>query len=137
MRKILVLLVVVLIVALLLGTVAMGEIDLSGMSYDELVELRGRIDKAIVDNGEYKEVNLPQGTYTFGEDIPAGKWTFTHVGDKHDVELHIKYIDEKKYSGDYFRLGTDEACNVEFVDGDTIAVEWDAVTIKPFKGIEF
>lgn len=65
----------ILMVALTFGTVAMAEVDLSGMSYDELVELKDRINKAIWDSEEWQEVTVPQGIYQVGEDIPAGHWT--------------------------------------------------------------
>ena len=66
----------VLVALMLLGSVATAEIDLSGMSYDELIELKDRIDKAIWESAEWQEVTVPQGyVYLVGEDIPAGHWT--------------------------------------------------------------
>ena len=50
-------------------------IDLSGMSYDELVALKDRINLAMWQSDEWQEVTVPQGVWKVGEDIPAGHWT--------------------------------------------------------------
>lgn len=49
--------------------------DLSGMSYDELVALKNRINLAMWQSEEWQEVTVPQGVWVVGEDIPAGHWT--------------------------------------------------------------
>ncbi len=49
--------------------------DLSGMSYDELVALKNRINLAMWLSEEWQEVTVPQGVWVVGEDIPAGHWT--------------------------------------------------------------
>lgn len=53
--------------------------DLSGMSYDELVDLKDTIDLAIWSSNEWQEVQVPYGVWVVGEDIPAGKWTIKPV----------------------------------------------------------
>lgn len=65
--------VVVLATLIVTGAFAEG-IDLSGMSYDELVALKDQIDLAIWSSEEWQEVEVPQGVWVIGEDIPAGKW---------------------------------------------------------------
>lgn len=50
-------------------------IDLSGLSYDELVVLKERINLAIWQSEEWQEVTVPQGVWVVGKDIPAGTWT--------------------------------------------------------------
>ena len=45
------------------------DIDLSGMSIDELVELKDRINLAIWNSQEWEEVTVPQGEWIVGEDI--------------------------------------------------------------------
>ena len=51
------------------------DINLSGMSYEELVALKDQINLAIWKSGKWQEVEIPQGVWKVGEDIPAGKWT--------------------------------------------------------------
>lgn len=51
------------------------KIDLSGLTYNELVELKDQINLAMWECDEWQEVEVPQGVWKVGEDIPAGHWT--------------------------------------------------------------
>ena len=52
-----------------------NDADISSLSYDELVTLKNKINLAIQDSKEWQEVQVPQGEWIVGEDIPVGKWT--------------------------------------------------------------
>lgn len=69
--------VMVLVIVLLsgLGMADYEDINLAGMSYDQLVELKDQINMAIWKSQEWQEVTVPQGEWVVGTDIPAGKWT--------------------------------------------------------------
>lgn len=68
------------VLALSVTPVALADqIDLSGMSFDELVALKDRIDLAIWNSQEWQEVEVPQGVWKVGEDIPVGHWTIKSV----------------------------------------------------------
>lgn len=56
------------------------DIDLSNMSYGQLVILKNLINKAMWESREWQEVTVPQGIYKVGEDIPAGHWTIKCAG---------------------------------------------------------
>jgi len=62
-------------VLLLAFPAAADELDLSGLSFDQLVALRDQLNLAIWNSKEWKEVTVPAGVWTIGEDIPAGYWT--------------------------------------------------------------
>ena len=47
------------------------------MTLAELIELRSQIQLAMWKSEEWQEVEVPQGVYRIGVDIPAGKWTIT------------------------------------------------------------
>ena len=65
-----------IVLLLIMASFAYAEdIDLSGMSYTELVNLKNRINLAIWQSEEWQEVTVPQGTWKVGEHIPAGHWT--------------------------------------------------------------
>ena len=51
--------------------------DLSGLSYDDLLNLKEQINLAMWSSEEWQEVEVPQGVWEIGVDIPAGKWTLT------------------------------------------------------------
>lgn len=57
--------------------------DFSGLSLAELAELQSRITLAMFETDEWQEVEVPQGVYKIGEDIPAGKWTIQPVNGGH------------------------------------------------------
>ena len=72
MKRILVLLMALLCFA---GIASADAFDLSGMSYEELVALKEQVDLAIWNSKEWQEVEVPEGVWVIGQDIPAGKWT--------------------------------------------------------------
>ncbi len=77
MRKIFaVLCAIALLAALAVPVVAEG-IDLSALSWDELLELREQLNLEMCSRDEWQSVEVPQGVWVVGEDIPAGKWTVT------------------------------------------------------------
>ena len=54
-----------------------GEIDLSSMTDDEIVELTDLVSKELVSRGNEKSAALPAGKYTGGKDLPAGAYIIT------------------------------------------------------------
>lgn len=65
-----------ILILICMTTFATAEsIDISGLSFDELVALKDRINLAIWKSKEWQEVLVPQGIWKVGEDIPAGSWT--------------------------------------------------------------
>jgi len=61
------------------GVPSAAEIDLSGLSFEELVALREQVDLAIWNCEEWQEVTVPQGVYEVGVDVPAGHWVISPV----------------------------------------------------------
>ena len=69
---------IILILALAIPAVAFADLpDISGLSYDELVQLKDKINLAMWNSQEWQEVTVPAGVWTVGEDIPEGYWTVT------------------------------------------------------------
>lgn len=66
---------VFLVMFLMLSPVFAEDIDISGLSYDQLIALKNRINLAIWECEEWQEVTVPQGLWEVGKDIPAGTWT--------------------------------------------------------------
>lgn len=82
----------VLLAALLFaGSAAAQAPDLSGLSFDQLVELRDRLNIAIWNCSEWQEVTVPEGIWIVGQDIPAGHWS-VRVAAEHDY-FYISYFD--------------------------------------------
>ena len=79
-----------------LAIVAYADFDLSGMSYDELVALKDQINLAIWNSAEWQEVEVPQGVWEVGADIPAGKWEIKALP---GGDTYIVYGNEVKNGG--------------------------------------
>lgn len=74
----------VLILALVLccSSASASSVDLSGMTFDELVALRDQLNLAIWNCQEWQEITVPEGVYQVGVDIPSGHWSVRAVYEK-------------------------------------------------------
>lgn len=66
----------------------LAEVDLSQMTFDELVALKDQINLALWSSEEWQEVLVPKGIYKVGESIPAGKW---NVKAADGVQASVEY----------------------------------------------
>ena len=131
--------------------VAGAEVDISSMSYEELVELKDQINLAIWNSAEWQEVEVPQGVWVVGEDIPAGKWTikvpnglkaYIYWGDTLDesgVEISYKgkvYVYEGIYAKDHrsYEEGYTTEVTWELKEGQYIIVEDGIALFTPYSG---
>ena len=72
------LIVLILVASLsLISSIAIADVDVSTLSYDELLVLQKKLTTEIMSRPEWKEVVVPAGIWTIGEDIPAGTYSLT------------------------------------------------------------
>lgn len=92
-----------ILVLTLLTPAALADIDLSGMTLAELIELRRQVNLAIMQTDEWQEVEVPAGVYEIGVDIPAGKWTISAVPGGFSLVKTTDGLNElgSDYGGDY------------------------------------
>lgn len=131
-------------------------IDLSGLSFDELVALKTKIDLAIWNSQEWQEVTVPQGVWVVGEDIPAGTWTVTcatepgwrycyldwgevlqsngqSVAVKSGTRYDYKYIYNPNYR--YYEIGDgDTSYTFTVRNGDYIVIKSAPAVFTPYAG---
>ena len=89
-----------LLVLLLIPAFALSDLpDLSGLSFDELIQLRQQIDLALWSADEWQEVVVPVGVWKVGEDIPVGKWTISVASDNPEASIYIMFCDKLDASG--------------------------------------
>lgn len=74
MKKLVLLIVALLLVSIM--AVRAEEIDLSGMTTKELIELDLQISEELHSRDEYDSKYLYQGAYTVGEDLEEGRYVF-------------------------------------------------------------
>lgn len=86
------LLALIMIIVLAVPAAAAADLpDISGLSYDELVQLKDQINLAIWESQEWQQVEVPEGTYLIGTDIPAGHWTI--IPYYKDTLCNVVYFD--------------------------------------------
>lgn len=87
------LLTIILTLALIVPSVALADVpDISDLSFDELVQLKERINLAIWNCQEWQEVVVPAGTYIIGKDIPEGHWSLRTQAESHQT-FNVYYFD--------------------------------------------
>lgn len=82
-----------LALAMLLPAFALADVDLTGMSYDELVSLSKQVGMAIMQSDEFDSVTVPKGIWEVGVDIPEGTWIITPANQMCMI-VYGKSIDE-------------------------------------------
>lgn len=147
-----------LVFALILSASALAEIDLSGMTYDELVALKDQINLAIWNSEEWQEVTVPQGRWIVGEDIPAGKWTVKcatmsvdsaalsfaivtygeRLDDDNDISSSGRYdtfVVHNAYH-DFYEKGKVTHVTIDLYDGDIVDIDtgYAPVVFMPYSG---
>ena len=128
-------------------------VDLTAMSYEELVALRDQINLAIWNSSTWEEVDVPQGVYVVGSDIPAGHWTvkcsedwfYTSIswGEKltaseQDIEWSERssiynFIYNPDATGYEIGLGATDY-SFEVKDGEYIIIQYGSATFTPYAG---
>lgn len=151
MKKFTCILLLVALMGCLVLPACAEEIDLTAMTWEELLELKAAITLEQLTRDEWEEVEVPQGVYKVGEDIPAGKWTVRCTRGNHLTISWGQYLDDDGHDIDYFR-GTNDAKNIknangrlydegdateytfDAVDGYYIVIEYSSATFTPFAG---
>lgn len=124
---------VVLIIALcLFPTFALADIDLSVMTFDELVSLNSALLAEIASRDEFKEVTVPAGDYTIGKDIPAGTYSLSLPSGSFGSMITVNSL-EKFHS----LTGSQGVGKIELKDGDEISITAGSIVFAPFIGLGF
>lgn len=70
-------LIVAILVVVMIPVFALAEIDLSSLTFAQLMTLRNELNAEIMSRPEWKEVEVPAGNWRIGEDIPEGTYCLT------------------------------------------------------------
>lgn len=139
-----------LLVAFPAAAASLPDVDLSALSFDDLLALRAQIDAALWASDEWQEVTVPVGVYEIGVDIPVGYWTIRPV-DGHtayitwgsalisggtDIDYHDRIAKSTitSPSDGYAKFNTVESASWELTDGTYLLIEDAAVIFTPYTG---
>lgn len=142
---------VLVLLSLVSISFAESDFDLSGLTYNELVALKDQINLAMWQSEEWQEVEVPQGVYIIGDDIPAGKWTikaadgiyaYVYWGDSlNDAGTEITF-DGKLYEYEgifsvhypYYEKGETKEVSWDLKEGQYFIVEDGIALFTPYSG---
>lgn len=127
MRK--VLSIIVLIAIVLTVSVSIADVDISGLSYEELVALQKNITKEIMSRPEWKEVEVPSGQYTTGIDVPVGEYSI-RPKNANDTVYFRYYPKNGEDHYNYYRI-TDKMGKFNFFEGMRFYIEGTAIFAPP------
>ena len=141
--------------AIVLAIPAMAEmdLDLSSLSYYQLLTLKEQVDIALWACDEWQEVTVPAGSYIIGRDIPAGYWTITPVKDGMAIVSWGTSLDESGTEVDWKGLYANSIIMAEshifanessvnsvswnLTEGTALVIESSSVIFTPFTGNSF
>ena len=103
--------------------------DISDLSFDELIQLRDRINLAMWNSQEWQEVTVPPGLWKIGEDIPAGHWSL-RLASKHDY-TYVWYFEKPDEFGKPFARGT------KYTNQDIATEDWHAFDNEYLHVVDF
>ena len=89
----------ILALVLLIGSVALADIDLTGMSFNELRILYEQVQQALINTKQGGTVKVGSGLFIVGKDIPSGKWSITAEEGGHVFLSVYKSFDETRNEG--------------------------------------
>jgi hypothetical protein len=112
-------LIIAVLIAALIPVIALADVDLASMKFDELVALQKKIVAEIMSRPEWKEVTIPAGNWEVGKDIPVGFYSITATDDISMVRLE----DKDEHFVFYKTMSKDEVCGkAEFAAGSVLYI---------------
>ena len=133
--------VVAIIVCLLLTLCAAQaeDLDLNSMSFSELLALQEKVNQALLNCSEWKQVEIPMGVWDVGKDIPAGRYELVAGPNESTFNYpHVVYYLERHESGEpdkirgqYF-LKNGESLVIELFDGNVLGINDCSVIMRRY-----
>ena len=139
----------ILILAMLLPAAALADVpDISNLTFDELVQLKDKINLAMWNSKEWQEVKVPAGIWEIGVDIPAGHWQINPKEGGMAELFYCEAVDETAklpdFSKKYYKEVIVSTSNsnadrsINYIDYDLVEgwfiINRDAVFFTPYTG---
>lgn len=129
--------------AVMLGSLGLAEeIDISGMSVDELLALRVRIDDQLAAMLPSDSSAIFRGVYIVGTDIAPGKYVFecteVSVDDYGQLEIN-ESEDEDGYREEILDVNIypGDKCYLDLTEGMLMEIEDGSGTLKKAEGLDW
>ena len=132
MKKILLPIIVFFMICLPVSIIASDGIDLSDMSFEELLNLQEMITKKLWESDGWQEVEVPVGVYKVGEEIPAGKWTVSRATDEYTYFRVGNTFEDGEVGWYTVTADLETSTNIIIEDGQYIEVSYFPVVFTPY-----
>lgn len=141
------------LVLVLISSAAFATVDLSGLTFEELLVLQKQVQLAMMETDVWQEVTVPAGLYEIGVDIPAGHWTISNKGQSMVMVSWGDGLDEGasgvsfydtydmatliNSNGMFGTLGAPEFVSWKLTEGTYIDIDSGSVVFTPYTGTTF
>lgn len=133
---------------------ALADVDISNLSYDELVSLVNEAQMLMMKSDKWQRVEVPTGVYEIGKDIPEGYWTISPISTypyisvswgtklddtKRDIARGCR-IDGSIISGpdsSIYEVGDATSVSWQLMNGQYLIIERGTAVFTPFTGNSF
>lgn len=122
-------LIIAVLIAVMIPVIALADVDLASMSFEELVKLREQIIAEIINRPEWKETEIDAGTYRIGKDIPSGVYTVIPK----NTYVMLNVYDGSKFVNGYGVYG-EEIGRLPLYDGYRLEIDA-TIILTPYTGI--
>lgn len=123
------LLIIVIVIFLTIPCAFSEDVDLSGLTFGELMQLQTMISAEIISRPEWKEVNVPSGSWTVGKEIPAG--TYSLMPGKNGGGYIKISRNGRTVIAQGIRENEDAFGKIELQEGDIISIERGSIIFAP------
>lgn len=131
-------LVCLLVLALLIPSALAESFDVTGMSDDELEALNLAVQLELFSrHAAGSGVEVPQGSYVVGVDLPSGRYHVTVGDDVFAASGYVLDAESDKYI-DTFDLGSMfgvTTANINLDDGCVLRIEHNSVLLRVYTGL--
>ena len=129
-----------LIIALAMPAAALTDLpDISGLSQEELIELNHQIQLRLFSEKLIDGVEVPEGEYLVGEDIPAGIYHMEVVFPNAGGMLTVYQSNDKKrtleetFLGEFW--GVDKIGKMELNENNLVKIHGNTLRFFPYTGL--
>lgn len=133
----------ILFFCLLISCPLEAETNISDLSYNELIELKQKIEAEIVSRPEWQGVSLTIGCWRIGKDIPAGSYSITIKDPSRIGGVSVWGYASQDYSTNgglihNLLIGQKNGSigRIELLEGWLLEVNY-PVILKPAEGLDF
>lgn len=113
-----------------------SHIDLSTLTYSELLNLRSEVECAIIQSEEWRTVTVPVGIYDIGSDIPAGAYSLISAP-TNTTTVSLLVLDSSGATIRTWNLLTagSEIGRISFDEGQSILISGGEIVFTPYVGL--